>query len=170
MAEIVTEADMLMEILAERGEAPIPLIAHVIGVDETVIENWAKILEKHGMVQLRYPLLGKPVVEFKAAEQLREEFRKRFLEAQREKSELAFSEFPKIESMFKKMDRDNISEVEKEVKARLNKVEGLNRRLNEVSTRLEVKDKEISEKYEKLIDKYKSMLIAIDEKKGMETY
>lgn len=170
MPEIVTEADMLMEILAERGEAPISLIAHVIGVDEAVIENWAKVLEKHGMVQLRYPLLGKPVVEFKAADKLREEFRKRFMEEQRRKAELLESELPQMEELFKKMSKKNMAEVHHEIKAHLNKVEGLLDRLKTISTRLEVEDSDLSAIYVKLIDKYKSMLIVIDEKLSVEAY
>ena len=170
MAEIVTEADILMEILAERGEAPISLIAHVIGVDEAVIENWAKILEKHGMVSLRYPILGKPVVEFKAAEKLREEFRKRFIGAQRDKVELAVSEFPRFEKMFNTMKKENMDEVERELKSQLNKLHGLSRKLTEVSTRLDVTDSEIIKKYDELIDKYKSMMKVIDDKKSLEAY
>jgi hypothetical protein len=170
MGDIVTEADMLMEILAERGAAPVSLIAHVIGVDEVVIENWARIHEKHGMVQLHYPLLGKPVVEFKAAETLRDEFKSRFLSEQERKANLAEAEVPPVEALLKSVNDKNACEIHREIRGRLSKVEGLMDKFKEVSARLNVGDEKISVKYGEIIDKYKSLLLTLEEKCSMEEY
>lgn len=170
MAELVTEADMLMEILAERGEAPISLIAHVIGVNESVIENWARILEKHGMVQLHYPLLGHPVVEFKAADKLREEFKARFLSEQKRKAELAEAEIPVVEGLMASVNEQNACEVHRQIRGHLSKVQGLMDTFKAVSFKLNVEDQKIGLKYGEIIDKYKALLSKLEETCSVEEY
>ncbi len=170
MTEIETEADQLMEILADRGEAPVSLIAHVIGVEESVIENWARILEKRGMVEVHYPLLGKPVVEFKAADKLREEFKARFLAESKRRVELAEAEMQDSEALVKTLSSKNAVAIDREIRGRRFKVEGYLDRLKSSSTSLDVEDAELAAAFGKLIDKYKAMLSEIEEELGEEAY
>lgn len=170
-AEVLTDADILMEILAERGEVPLPIIAHVLGVSEDVVENWVKVLEKHGMVKVRYPILGKPVVEFNATTELKSELEDKFIKEQEMKANEIVEESKKVELEFLEMTNSaDIIKMKRDIQAHLFKVKGLLDRLSEVGNKLRVKYDHIASDYKSAQEVYKRILEKIDKVESMERY
>jgi chromosome segregation ATPase len=57
-----TTIDSLAELLRERGKMELSKIAQTLGVEQNVVENWAKVLEAGNMVKISYEV-GKMYVE-----------------------------------------------------------------------------------------------------------
>ncbi len=57
-----TTIDSLAELLRERGKMELSKIAQQLGVEQNVVENWAKVLEAGNMVKISYEV-GKMYVE-----------------------------------------------------------------------------------------------------------
>ncbi len=170
MAKLVTEADMLMEILAEKGSAPIPLIAHVVGVSEDVIESWVKMLEKHGLAKIDYPLIGKPVVKFIATTALKGELQKRFIEEQKKNMTKLVSGLPGLKRRVENLRSDGIQELFNELVGRIKKVKGMRKKLLEVGAKLDVQDSELISTYDNVINEYKRLRNVVDKKRDLEMY
>jgi len=59
---IETDIDRMLALIRQRPMS-IDKLAKEIGVKERQIEDWARILEKSGIVEVLYPPIGKPVVK-----------------------------------------------------------------------------------------------------------
>lgn len=58
--ETKTPIDGLFEIVVKEGAVKIQDAARKFGVTEAQLEEWAKILESHGLIEIHYPPIGKP--------------------------------------------------------------------------------------------------------------
>ncbi len=57
---VKTPIDELFELVLKKGKIRISEAARIFGVHELQIEEWAKILEEHGLIEIHYPAVGKP--------------------------------------------------------------------------------------------------------------
>jgi ribulose bisphosphate carboxylase small subunit len=55
-----TQIDELFEMVMEKGSVKIKEAAIKFKVHEAQIEEWAKILQEHGLIEIHYPVFGKP--------------------------------------------------------------------------------------------------------------
>jgi CBS domain-containing protein len=63
---ISTKIDEMIKIL-EDGPIETKKLSEILKTPENLVENWAKILEEHGMVEIIYPAIGSPIVKLKKA-------------------------------------------------------------------------------------------------------
>ena len=56
--KIETPIDELVKLLQERKKITLSDAASLLGVETTKVEDWVKVLEEHGFVELIYPALG----------------------------------------------------------------------------------------------------------------
>lgn len=61
---IATKIDEMLKIL-EDGPIEIRKLSKLLNTPENLVENWAKILEEHGLVEISYPAIGSPIVKMK---------------------------------------------------------------------------------------------------------
>ncbi len=59
-SQINTEVDDVLETVDKRGVVSVAEISKKLGIDEGRIEEWGKVLEKHGLIEIIYPPVGKP--------------------------------------------------------------------------------------------------------------
>jgi len=59
---IETGADKLLHLVDSNKKISIQKIANELKLDYVLIEEWAKILEEHKLIELHYPLFGKPAL------------------------------------------------------------------------------------------------------------
>lgn len=57
---IETEIDRLYKLVKERGSIKISEAAKKIGVSEDTVRGWGEVLEEHKLIELHYPIAGKP--------------------------------------------------------------------------------------------------------------
>jgi len=57
---IETDIDKLMIIIEEKKSVSVKDLSKALNVEVERIENWAKILEKHGLIEIEYPIIGLP--------------------------------------------------------------------------------------------------------------
>ncbi len=69
-----TPIDDLFELVMKEGKVKIPDAARKFGVFEAQIEEWSKILESHGLIDIHYSAMGKPELR-KKSEQTDESLR-----------------------------------------------------------------------------------------------
>jgi CBS domain-containing protein len=62
---VSTKVDDMLTILEKRGCETFKELSMQLGVPESVIENWCKVLEDHGLVEIEYPAIGNPSVRIK---------------------------------------------------------------------------------------------------------
>ncbi len=55
-----TPIDELFEMISQKGTVSIKYAAARFNVHEAQIEEWAGILQDHGMIEIHYPVFGKP--------------------------------------------------------------------------------------------------------------
>lgn len=60
-----TDVDKLYELTREKGILKVKDAAKSLGIDSEQVEEWARILEEHKLVRLRYPPVGDPVLILK---------------------------------------------------------------------------------------------------------
>jgi DNA repair exonuclease SbcCD ATPase subunit len=65
---IETQIDALAKIVAERKKITVSDAASLLKTSETQIEEWVRILEDSGLVELNYPALGEPIIVLKKLE------------------------------------------------------------------------------------------------------
>lgn len=58
--KIETDIDNVLKIVEKKGSIDIGMVKKELMLPEDKIEEWAKILEKHGLLELHYPTFGKP--------------------------------------------------------------------------------------------------------------
>ena len=66
--KISTKIDELLELL-EKGCGDMGELARKLGVSEELVENWVKTLEEFELVEVKYPVVGKPIVCLKKKEE-----------------------------------------------------------------------------------------------------
>lgn len=170
MAEVLTDADILMEILSERGKAPISLIAHVVGVPEDTVEQWAKILEKNNLVRIHYPILGEPVVEMIAGEEIKSELKTQFLHQQILREEKIREELAEFEINMKNPGMGR-AELLNELNGKLAKVGNMAKKIREVAPKLGLNEEKILERYKQVEGRYLEMKKKlVKPQKGEEMY
>ncbi|MEM5878891.1 MAG: CBS domain-containing protein [Candidatus Aenigmatarchaeota archaeon] len=64
---VSTKIDEMLKIL-EEGPVELQKLSKLLNTPENLVENWAKILEEHGIVEINYPAIGSPVVKMKKQE------------------------------------------------------------------------------------------------------
>jgi len=60
LAIMETDVDKIFNVIKEKGKITFDEIAKMFKVDLNTIEEWAKILEDHGLVEVVYPPVGSP--------------------------------------------------------------------------------------------------------------
>jgi Na+-transporting methylmalonyl-CoA/oxaloacetate decarboxylase gamma subunit len=58
--KIETSADRLYEMVKQKGSVRLSEAAKELGVSEETVIKWGEILEEHRMIELHYPMAGKP--------------------------------------------------------------------------------------------------------------
>lgn len=66
--ETRTPIDQLFELVMNSGTVKMADAARKFAVSEEQLEEWAKILEEHGMIEIHYPPIGKPELRKKVQE------------------------------------------------------------------------------------------------------
>ncbi|NPA22032.1 MAG: hypothetical protein GXN92_00400, partial [Candidatus Micrarchaeota archaeon] len=101
---ISTPIDQMIQIIKEQGEVPLEYLALKLKYDPETIEDWARILERDGILEIKYGL-DKTIIRWNAP--TKEEFEKRATQIEEQK---AFIE-SKAESI-----QERIKQEEKEIK------------------------------------------------------
>lgn len=65
-SKIKTSFDQLLELVIEKGSIKIPDAAKKLRVKDKQIEEWARILEEHDLIEIHYPAFGKPFLKKKS--------------------------------------------------------------------------------------------------------
>ena len=65
-----TTIDEMLNLL-EKGPTNFSKISKLLEIPENLVEDWAKILEDHGLVEISYPVVGSPVLKLKSLEILK---------------------------------------------------------------------------------------------------
>lgn len=65
MVKIETDIDSVLELVEKEGSINIFSVKEKLGVSEDRVEDWAKILEKEGLIEIYYPAFGSPVLRKK---------------------------------------------------------------------------------------------------------
>lgn len=60
-----TPIDKLLEIVTMKGSVRIDQAARAFKVKEKQIDEWARILEEHNLIEIHYPAMGKPILKRK---------------------------------------------------------------------------------------------------------
>ncbi|RLG57040.1 MAG: hypothetical protein DRN95_06025 [Candidatus Hydrothermarchaeota archaeon] len=55
-----TDIDRLLSIIEERGSVNISDLSKELNVGVEKIEEWAKVLEERGLIEIEYPIIGLP--------------------------------------------------------------------------------------------------------------
>lgn len=63
-----TNIDKLYALIKERKSIVIDDAAKKFGVTEQLMEEWCRMLEEHGMIELHYPAFGKPEIRIRKSE------------------------------------------------------------------------------------------------------
>lgn len=61
---ISTKIDEMLKIL-EEGQIETSRLSKRLETPENLVEEWAKILEEHGLVEINYPAIGGPIIKLK---------------------------------------------------------------------------------------------------------
>ena len=132
MADMIIETpiDELARILNERKKISLSEAAKLLKTNETQVEEWVKILEEHGFVELIYPALGEPQIVLKSLEKKELVKKKKEIENRKEAVEEKTKDFEKkVDVVEKKVElsnkdflrlenelKDKLSDLEKELK------------------------------------------------------
>ncbi len=60
MDKVTTPIDELFEIVMRVGRIKLGTAAKKFGAKKQQVEEWAKILEEHGLIEIHYPPFGEP--------------------------------------------------------------------------------------------------------------
>jgi CBS domain-containing protein len=64
--KVFTKVDEMVTILEKEGKKTFKELSTKLNVPESLIEEWCKVLEEHGLVEVEYPVVGNPSVKIKA--------------------------------------------------------------------------------------------------------
>jgi len=132
MAEFIIETsiDKLLKLLREKRKVPISEALRVLKITESQLESWIGSLEDHGIVELKYPVLGEPEIVLKGEipEELPEELK---AESKEEVEEEPTREI--VEEKSKEMIEKITKVKEEEVKVISKKLESLESKVSKLS-------------------------------------
>lgn len=135
MAEFIIETsiDKLLKLLREKRKVPISEALRTLKITETQLESWIGSLEDHGIVELKYPVLGEPEIVLKGEipEELPEELRAESKEEIEE--EIMKEPVETVEEKSKEMIEKITKVKEEEVKAISKKLESLESKVSKLS-------------------------------------
>jgi hypothetical protein len=69
--KITTSLDSLLDLIAQTSIIKVPEAAKRLHVKDKQVEDWAHVLEEHGLIDIHYPTFGKPVLKKKGAQNAR---------------------------------------------------------------------------------------------------
>lgn len=126
MAVIQTAVDKLVKLVKERGKISIPEAAKILGVSESVIEEWASFLQDQGVIGINYRLATGYLVGRKLSKQEKVQRLKQFKETQDlftvraetmlEKLEKHSKGIEELESEFSKLKKGvNVAEISRDL-------------------------------------------------------
>jgi hypothetical protein len=64
-SSVETPLDELLQLIMNKGSVKISDAARQFNVKEGQIEEWARILEQHDLIELHYPTIGRPTLKRK---------------------------------------------------------------------------------------------------------
>jgi chromosome segregation ATPase len=123
---IETQIDELARIVAERKKITVREAAKLLKTSESQIEEWVRILEEYGFVELIYPALGEPQIILKEINQKDLTKKKKDLETRKEVVEEKTKDFQKkVDNAEKKIKISNkeFSELEGDLKSKLSELD-----------------------------------------------
>lgn len=62
---IETPIDKFIALVKERKKLQLSEAARILGVDESSVEGWVKILEEREFLEITYPTIGQPTIILK---------------------------------------------------------------------------------------------------------
>ena len=159
---IETQIDQLAKLVSERKKISVSECAKILKTNETQIEEWVRILEENGFVEMIYPALGEPIIILKKLDVGEALKKKEQIEDKKEQIEDKTKDFQrkveKIEKSIKSRDED-FSKIETELKRKLNTLE----KNLKIADRLEVKKQDVIKKTEEVKSIADSVVREIDD-------
>ena len=123
---IETSVDKLVHLVKREGKVTLSRAAQILDVDEQQLEEWVRVLEEHGILELQYPALGEPELVIKRMPQEKIFKRKEKIEKHKEKIEKKVEKFQEksveVERRVIQTDRA-FKEAEQDLKRKLERVE-----------------------------------------------
>jgi len=178
---IETSIDMLAKIINEKKKLTLGEAAKLLKTNETQVENWVKILEDSGYVELVYPALGEPQIILKSlekkdlikkekelkdrkgeVEEKTKEFEKK-IDVVEEKVEISSKEFSKLDTELKIKLKDleknlkNIDELEGKREDIVKKAEEIKNLSDSISNEVENIKSDITQMENKINEHIKTM-------------
>lgn len=127
MAEFIIETtiDKLLKLLREKKKVPISEALRILKITESQLESWIGSLEDHGIVELKYPVLGEPEIVLKGdiPEELPEELKAETAEKEEIEEEPIETVEEKSKKMIEKIPKVNEAEI-KAISKKLGDLEG----------------------------------------------
>jgi len=170
---IETPIDELIDIVKREKKVTMSRAASLLGVDEKQLEEWVRILEEHGFVELRYPAIGEPEITLKEIPEGKIVEKEIILEKKKVKVEKKAKEFEKktieVEKKVEVSDK-SLSGLEKELQEKLEDVEKGLQRLEKYESEKEkvlLEARELgtlTQEYAKHFENVKTTLEEIDQK------
>lgn len=88
---IETGADKLYDLIYEKRDVAVKQAADELNVDVKIIEEWASIFEDHKLIEMNYPVFGKPSLRIKGFSEEKKTKRKRKIAETKEESKITKS-------------------------------------------------------------------------------
>ena len=63
--KVQTSMDALLDLIGEKGSIKLSAAAKKLKVKEKDVEEWARVLEEHELIEVRYPTFGSPILKKK---------------------------------------------------------------------------------------------------------
>jgi hypothetical protein len=134
---IETSVDRLVHLVKREGKVTLSRASQVLDVDEKQLEEWVRILEEHGILELRYPALGEPELVLKQMPEQKIFKRKERIEKHKEKVEKKVVRFQEksveVEKRVVESDRA-FKRAEEDLKRKLDRVERDLKKMKEYET------------------------------------
>jgi DNA repair exonuclease SbcCD ATPase subunit len=123
---IETQIDELARLVSERKKVTVRDAAKILKTDEPQIEEWVRILEEYGFVELIYPALGEPQIILKEVNKKDSIKKEKDLISKKEAVEEKTKDFEKkVDKIEKKVNLSSkeFSELEGDLKDKLNELD-----------------------------------------------
>ncbi|MFH1229670.1 MAG: hypothetical protein V1678_04585 [Candidatus Aenigmatarchaeota archaeon] len=162
---IETQIDQLAKLVSEKKKISVSDVARIMKTSESQVEEWVRILEESGYVELTYPALGEPIIIFKSLEPADVVKKKKELEDKKEEIEDNAKDFQKsVEKVEKDIEyrKEESFKLEGSLKAKL---KDLDKNLKCLGN-LDTKKQEIVKKSQEVKSSADSVCDEIDDIKG----
>lgn len=131
---IETSVDRLVHLVKKEGKVTLARASHILNVEEKQLEEWIRVLEEHGILELRYPALGEPEVILKEMTKGKLASKKGKIEKEHKKVGKKIKEFDEKAYRVEKriMETDKVfTRAEQDLKRKLERVEKNLKRMKE---------------------------------------